>query len=269
MLLSKTFRFEASHQIHNHPGKCARLHGHSWVLTISVLAPLNPETGMVMDYSDIKAIGDPIVEALDHHHLGNGFSGVNHWRMADQVESFPLPYGREWIPTSENLLLWIARQLPRDFPWFYLKLNETCTSEAILSREDYEENYAPLEETLSEEASEATAGSQASEGLQKEDLTSPTALFQSMNYCAFCHEFITDEVKATNDGVISPRNYCSQEHKDAFHAGKEFKGDQSSPGNIGAQSGSEANAETNTEETEVSPRTEGDEDTFLKERWGL
>src|SRR5438034_5141876 len=52
MLLRKTFRFEASHILPKHPGKCSRLHGHSWVLHVSITGPINRDTGFVMDYAD-------------------------------------------------------------------------------------------------------------------------------------------------------------------------------------------------------------------------
>ncbi len=35
-LLKKTFPFEAAHQLKYHDGKCARLHGHSFKLTVVV-----------------------------------------------------------------------------------------------------------------------------------------------------------------------------------------------------------------------------------------
>lgn len=137
--LSKEFRFEASHQIPNHPGKCARLHGHSWILEVAISGPVNKETGMVVDYYDIKAIVQPIVDRLDHQHLGHG------WIEATSNYSYPrkvhishslgvvTPAFPE-LPTSENLLVWIASQLPTEFPWTFLTIRETCTSAAVLYR---------------------------------------------------------------------------------------------------------------------------------------
>lgn len=136
LLLTKEFRFEASHQLPNHPGKCRNLHGHSWVLEVTVRGELDESTGMVMDYGDIKAAVQPIVDRLDHQHLGNGFVnvifGTKNMAMSlkSTVEGLAITH-----PTSENLLIWIAEQLPADFPWSFLKIKETCTSQAILSRE--------------------------------------------------------------------------------------------------------------------------------------
>lgn len=71
--LSKEFRFEASHMLAHHDGKCARLHGHSWVFEIHVrgnyLRPDGPQKNMVHDYGDLGKVGDYLVECLDHQHL--------------------------------------------------------------------------------------------------------------------------------------------------------------------------------------------------------
>jgi 6-pyruvoyltetrahydropterin/6-carboxytetrahydropterin synthase len=126
MLIKKIFRFEASHQIYNHPGKCARLHGHSWQLTVEVKGPIDISTGMVIDFYDVSQIVSPIVERLDHRHLGHTAN------QGSTVEGLNIV-----VPTSECLLVWIANQLPFDFPWASLELNETCTSAAILEREEW------------------------------------------------------------------------------------------------------------------------------------
>ena len=69
--VSKTVRFEASHVLPAHDGKCARLHGHSWQMTVSVkgnvLINSGPKAGMVMDFGDLKrAIGQWIDDTIDH-----------------------------------------------------------------------------------------------------------------------------------------------------------------------------------------------------------
>jgi 6-pyruvoyltetrahydropterin/6-carboxytetrahydropterin synthase len=114
--LEKTFRFEAAHQIHNHPGKCKNLHGHSWVLTVTIEGKMNIETGMVLDFYEIKSTFDPLIETLDHSFLNN-----------------IIP----WIPTSEMLLVWIAEQLPYEFPWYSLTVSETCTCQATLFKKEF------------------------------------------------------------------------------------------------------------------------------------
>jgi 6-pyruvoyltetrahydropterin/6-carboxytetrahydropterin synthase len=136
MELRKTFRFEASHVLPKHPGKCSRLHGHSWVLHMSVEGEINPDTGFVMDFADISKIVKPLIEKLDHRHLGTYgfFTDDKQYQLKWGVSELAGIY-----PTSENLLCWIGLQL-RDLPWSKLAIEETCTSMAILTRKEYDGN---------------------------------------------------------------------------------------------------------------------------------
>lgn len=133
MILRKMFRFEASHVLPKHPGKCSRLHGHSWVLRVEVQGNINPSTGFVVDYAEISEFLKPLVESLDHHHLGT-------WDVVGIGRGWPvdgLPF--DFYPSSENLLYWIADRLSREhFGWSALELEETCTSFARLERSEYD-----------------------------------------------------------------------------------------------------------------------------------
>lgn len=112
--LTKEFRFEASHQLKHHDGKCARLHGHSWVGRITIqssrLEREGPKQNMVMDFGDIKAALQPLVdEFLDHWHL-------NETLMCDS-------------PTSEYVAMWIFKRLEDKLPGLAsVEIHETCTS---------------------------------------------------------------------------------------------------------------------------------------------
>lgn len=127
MILRKTFRFEASHILPKHPGKCSRLHGHSWVLHVSVNGDVDPNTGFVMDYANITTAIKPLIDSrFDHYHLNDSL-GI--------------------YPSSENILLWLARELSGVWEvrpeggylisWHTLALEETCTSYAELSRAEF------------------------------------------------------------------------------------------------------------------------------------
>ena len=94
MILRKTFRFEASHRLPHHPGKCQRLHGHSWVLELSVEGPVVQSTGMVLDFYEMgKAVESTIAE-LDHHHLGT-------WERLGAEEEYRT-WGVSWLPIDFN-----------------------------------------------------------------------------------------------------------------------------------------------------------------------
>jgi 6-pyruvoyltetrahydropterin/6-carboxytetrahydropterin synthase len=153
MIVSKQFRFEASHQLNGYEGKCARLHGHSWILNVVVEGMINPKTGMVYDYVDLKSAIQPIVDRLDHQHLG--FGTVQGVLLRNTVEGLP----SDFLPTSENLLWWIATQIPLSLNWHCLELSETCTCNAVLLREEYERAITMetcLNKTVRKEATMAT-----------------------------------------------------------------------------------------------------------------
>lgn len=132
MIISKEFRFEASHVLPKHSGKCSRLHGHSWKMVVSVKGPVNPETGFVMDYGILKdLVNSNIIDLVDHKHLGHGGTGI-----------FPSALGDHIYPSSENLVRVFATILERPInKWnpevvlHAIELNETCTSAARWERE--------------------------------------------------------------------------------------------------------------------------------------
>jgi 6-pyruvoyltetrahydropterin/6-carboxytetrahydropterin synthase len=135
----KIFRFEASHILHRHPGKCSRLHGHSWVLKVTVSGDVNPESGFVMDYGDVKDAVQPVIDRLDHRHLGTWYlpHGAGFRNATWEVYYMP----QNFYPSSENLIVWIGTQIDDQVGkkfWSKLELNETCTSGCILTREEYE-----------------------------------------------------------------------------------------------------------------------------------
>jgi 6-pyruvoyltetrahydropterin/6-carboxytetrahydropterin synthase len=144
---SKIFRFEASHILPKHPGKCSRLHGHSWVLKVSVEGEINQETGFVMDYADISKAVQPVIEALDHNHLGTwSFSHQDTGRMPIWNNKHAVIVDPYFYPSSENLIVWIGtqlRSLQSQLLWSKLELNETCTSSCVLTREEYEQITRP------------------------------------------------------------------------------------------------------------------------------
>ncbi len=90
MRVRRSFDFEAAHLLPHHPGKCRDLHGHSYRLVVSVDRPMDPETGLAIDFGDLKrVVRDQVVEVLDHKHLN------------DIIDN----------PTAENIVVWIWQRL--------------------------------------------------------------------------------------------------------------------------------------------------------------
>ena len=115
----REFSFEAAHRLPFVPDghKCARLHGHSYRVEVHVGGEVDPLTGWVMDFWDLKAAFEPLRERLDHYYL-NEIEGLEN-------------------PTSENLARWIWEWLKPRLPALRaIVVRETCTSGAIYRGED-------------------------------------------------------------------------------------------------------------------------------------
>jgi 6-pyruvoyltetrahydropterin/6-carboxytetrahydropterin synthase len=102
-----------------HPGKCARMHGHSYRLEVAVRGPIRtrgPARGMIEDFDRLERIvGESVLAVLDHHNLN------------DSIDN----------PTVENIVLWIWKRLERDLRGLdELVLWETPTACAVLRRSD-------------------------------------------------------------------------------------------------------------------------------------
>ena len=67
MRVKVTFDFEAAHRLPNHPGKCKELHGHSYRLVVAVERAISRDTGMAIDFADLKrVVRQNVVDRLDH-----------------------------------------------------------------------------------------------------------------------------------------------------------------------------------------------------------
>ncbi len=105
--ITKRLEFDAGHRIPDHCSQCRNLHGHRYVLEITlegepVNRPGSSDHGMLMDFSDVKAIAKAeIVDRWDHGFLvWEGDSVV--LPLLEQIpghKTVRMPR----IPTAENL----------------------------------------------------------------------------------------------------------------------------------------------------------------------
>lgn len=115
--IRKHFRFEAAHLLPYHPGKCARLHGHSYRLEVGIRGPLHedgPARGMVEDFDTIaQTVRERAIARLDHQDLNA------------VIEN----------PTCERIAQWIWREISAALPSLdEIVLWETATSCAVLRK---------------------------------------------------------------------------------------------------------------------------------------
>jgi 6-pyruvoyltetrahydropterin/6-carboxytetrahydropterin synthase len=67
--ITVTGDFCAAHRLPDHAGACARTHGHNFGVTAVISAPETDSGGMVMDFLDVKAALDRVLDELDHKDL--------------------------------------------------------------------------------------------------------------------------------------------------------------------------------------------------------
>lgn len=114
MEIFKEFEFAAAHRLPNVPAghKCARLHGHTFYVTVHVEGPVDPAIGWVQDFAELKEAFRPLEEQLDHNYL-NEIEGLEN-------------------PTSEAIARWVWVRLKPALPLLTkVVVRENCTTGCV------------------------------------------------------------------------------------------------------------------------------------------
>ena len=61
--------FASAHSLRDYPGDCARLHGHNWQVEVSVCSQILDDSGIAIDFREIKKQTKLVVKRLDHQYL--------------------------------------------------------------------------------------------------------------------------------------------------------------------------------------------------------
>lgn len=111
MIVRRLFEFEAAHRLPKHPGKCRELHGHSYKLAVSLQRPVEPESGMAIDFAELKRIVEGrILQRLDHVYVN------------DLIDN----------PTAERMVVWIWDELRPALPGLQqIELHETSKCSVV------------------------------------------------------------------------------------------------------------------------------------------
>ncbi len=104
--VSKEFHFDAAHSLPHLPAthKCHHLHGHSYRVVVHCSGYLTPDNSWVIDYADIKAAVQPLVDMLDH-------KDINEVLLIHT--------------TAENIAYWFWTKLNKAIPVFRVDVHET------------------------------------------------------------------------------------------------------------------------------------------------
>lgn len=119
MLITRRLEFDAGHRISTHNSQCRHLHGHRYVIEITLSGNIITEVGvaeqgMVMDFSEVKRIAKKVlVDKWDHAFLV--YSGdtpvVNFLQSLENHKTIVL----DSQPTAENLALVAFRILDKAY----------------------------------------------------------------------------------------------------------------------------------------------------------
>jgi 6-pyruvoyltetrahydropterin/6-carboxytetrahydropterin synthase len=106
--------FSAAHILKEIGGKCEDLHGHNFIVEVTVRGESLNEEDLLIDFRVLKKWTNEILEQLDHKYLNETevFKGMNpsseriaryiHDRLADKVKTMGLNIARVTVWESEN-----------------------------------------------------------------------------------------------------------------------------------------------------------------------
>lgn len=130
MIVTKRFKFYAAHRNANLTGKCARVHGHTYRVAVSL--DMEPIRGITMLFEEIEQRVNKVVQPLDHMFLLHVDDPLADWLRRAGEPYYALPVES----TAENIAQYILDKLvDQGLPVVELRLQETDTSEITIKRE--------------------------------------------------------------------------------------------------------------------------------------
>ena len=113
--ITTTRAFSAAHQLRLYDGTVESLHGHNWVVKVTVSAPELDAIGVVMDFHELERLVDQVITPLHNRHLNetDAFASMN--------------------PSAENVALYVGRALrvPSNVQIVSIEVWETPENSAI------------------------------------------------------------------------------------------------------------------------------------------
>jgi 6-pyruvoyltetrahydropterin/6-carboxytetrahydropterin synthase len=115
--ITTTRTFSAAHQLRLYDGSLEPIHGHNWVVKVTVEAPQLDSIGVVMDFHELERLVDTATRGWHNSHLNEqpAFRSIN--------------------PSAENVAVVIARtlQLPGKVRLIAVEVWETPENSARFS----------------------------------------------------------------------------------------------------------------------------------------
>jgi 6-pyruvoyltetrahydropterin/6-carboxytetrahydropterin synthase len=101
---TRIIEFDAAHRVVNHGGKCKFLHGHRYVLEVTIASKILTSLGMVIDFGELKSIIKGWIDNnLDHnvilHNVDKNIGDVIEQSTNQKI------YYMDRNPTAENIAI--------------------------------------------------------------------------------------------------------------------------------------------------------------------
>lgn len=103
--------FSAAHALRGYPGDCARLHGHNWIVRVSVHCRKLDDAGIGIDFRVLKGRVTDALQGLDHCNM-------------NETEPFT-----EVNPSAENIARHLYREIGRRINSEALRVSKVRVSE--------------------------------------------------------------------------------------------------------------------------------------------
>lgn len=89
--------FAAAHNLRNFRGKCENLHGHNWKVEVVFRGSVLDESGVLVDFGEVKQVTRELLHELDHQYLND------------------IPFFQLNNPSSENIARYLFDRLGEHF----------------------------------------------------------------------------------------------------------------------------------------------------------
>ena len=108
--------FAAAHSLRDYPGNCSRLHGHNWGVEVKVQSEVLDETGIAIDFREIKNQTKEVANRLDHFYLNDikPFDEIN--PTAENIAKYFFDELKKLINTDTVSVKEVTIWKPRDQP---------------------------------------------------------------------------------------------------------------------------------------------------------
>lgn len=113
--------FSAAHYLKGYKGRCGSLHGHNWLVEVSVLAKEVDNLGMGIDFCILKKESEKVLKGLDHKNMND------------------IPYFKKENPSSENIARFIYENIKTNLGKKNVRVNWVKVSETLNNSVTYSE----------------------------------------------------------------------------------------------------------------------------------